>query len=45
MDIIIALLVGILVGGVIMFFVGRNNKKKLEQVEKELKAKIKVLSK
>jgi len=37
MDIFIALLVGVVIGGVGMFLIYRNNKKKFEKAEAELK--------
>ena len=40
----IAFLVGVVVGGVVMYFVYRNNTKKFEGIEAELKAKIDSLS-
>lgn len=45
MSIFIAFLVGVVVGGVVMFLVYRNNKKKFKKVETELKEKIDILSK
>ncbi len=35
---VIAFLIGVVVGGGVMFFVYRNNKKKLEELEEKAKA-------